>query len=52
MLRGGYRRMAIFGSHFQKGVLEGAPEGTPVLSTDHAARADAAAGAVGLRPER
>jgi hypothetical protein len=34
---GGYRRMAIFGSDFQKGVLEGAPEGTPVLSTGHAA---------------
>jgi hypothetical protein len=34
---GGYRRMAIFGTDFQKGVLEGAPEGTRVLSTEHAA---------------
>ena len=40
MLRGGgYRRMAIFGESFQKAVLEGAPAGTPVLSTDHAANA-------------
>ena len=38
MLRGGgFRRMAIFGDGFQKGVLEGAPEGTAVLSTEHAA---------------
>ena len=34
---GGFRRMAVFGSAFQKGVLEGAPQGTPVLSTGHAA---------------
>ena len=34
---GGFRRMAVFGSAFQKGILEGAPEGTRVLSTDHAA---------------
>jgi hypothetical protein len=37
-LRGGrFLRMAVFGDEFQKGVLEGAPEGTRVLSTDHAA---------------
>jgi hypothetical protein len=36
---GGYRRMSVIGAdgEFEKGVMLGAPEGTPVLRTGHAA---------------
>lgn len=39
---GGYRRMSVIGAdgEFEKGVLVGAPEGTPVLRTGHAADAN------------
>jgi hypothetical protein len=41
LIRGGmYRRMSVYGTTFQKGVLTGAPASTRVLRTEHSARSD------------